>query len=195
MSTRLELASIVSLALALGGCCEGVEDEVYTRTYEETLMAEQLDEVRMGMQTDEQRCETACMLIINGGDTDGPTDGSDTADIKTCTATPADDSLPTWDIGQAEVTVRCQTERIEPGFCTGRRELGDWLARHDAPPDLIARRRIEAAQRRALAKLGRDAAHDAARTPAGLGCPTPAEATQLAASFAALIERELDCAA
>jgi hypothetical protein len=330
-STHVELASIVTLVLALSGCwCRGVEDEVNTSTLDGTFMDAELDSLRMGTSTDEQRCEAACMMLVDANDTD--TFG-DFSGITQCTATGADAALPTWDAGQTSVMVTCEAEYTSPGFCTGRRPLGHrelgfagrsrgayfaeqahlerasigafielacWLERHAAPAELIARCRaaaddevvhghlmaelaaregwevpvaehdaapddllavalhnavegcvresfgavlgaaqasacpdelretfatiardelrhgqlawdihahllarldadrrriVEAAQRRALLELARDVEQDAARTPAGLGWPTPEQARTMAEQFAGLIERDLTRAA
>lgn len=118
--SRVQLAHIaaVVLSLAASGCCAGVEDEVFTNTLDEVFTDEPLMDIRNSATTDEARCEAACAMI--GEDTEGA--GYDR--ILSCEAAGGDDSLPTWDPAQTEVTVVCQVEFREPGFCTGRRPLG-----------------------------------------------------------------------
>lgn len=130
MSGTLELAPIAALVLALAtsGCwCRGVEDEVYTRTLDSTFTAEDLDDLRAGTMTDAQRCEAACMMLASGDSTESGEalfGGSDYDSLLSCTASGGDESLPIWDAAQIEVTVACEVEYREPGFCTGRRPLG-----------------------------------------------------------------------
>jgi hypothetical protein len=127
MHGKVQLAPIAALVLMLaaGGCCAGVEDDVYKVTHDGTFEAEDLDELRAGMLTDAQRCEAACMRLANGDSTEsGDPFGSDYDQLLSCTASGADESLPPWDAAQTEVTVTCQVEHRSPGFCTGRRPLG-----------------------------------------------------------------------
>jgi hypothetical protein len=128
MSATVQLGPIAALVLALSasGCwCRGVEDDVYKVTHDGTLEAENLDELRAGTLTDAQRCEAACMMLASGEGTEsGDPFGSDYDAMLSCTATGGDESLPTWDAAQTEVTVVCEVEHREPGFCTGRRPLG-----------------------------------------------------------------------
>ncbi len=122
----VQLASIASLVLALAssGCwCRDVPDDVYQRTLDNTFTDTDLDELRMGMMTDEQRCEAACMQMAMGAGTDDVGTSGEYDSMLSCDALGGDDTLPTWDAGQTEVTVSCQVEYREPGFCTGRRPL------------------------------------------------------------------------
>jgi hypothetical protein len=121
-SVQLASIAVLVLTLAAGGCCAGVEDEVYISNLDGTFEAEDLDNLRAGTLTDAERCAAACTMLANA-DT-GFGGGYDYEELLSCTATGADESLPTWDAAQTEVVVACQVKNIEPGFCTGRRPLG-----------------------------------------------------------------------
>lgn len=129
MSGAVKLAPIAALVLTLAasGCwCRGVPDDVYVSDLEGTFEAESLDDLRAGTMTDAQRCEAACMMLADGDGTEsGDNSYADESDtMLSCTATGADESLPTWDAAQTEVLVMCEIEYRSPGFCTGRRPLG-----------------------------------------------------------------------
>jgi hypothetical protein len=122
----VQLASIATLVLALAtsGCwCRDVPDDVYQQTLDNTFMDADLDELRMGTMSDEERCEAACMQMAMSSGTDDLGGSGEYDSMLSCEAFGGDDTLPTWDAGQTEVTVSCQVEYREPGFCTGRRPL------------------------------------------------------------------------
>ncbi len=167
------LSAIVTavLALALSGCCLGVEDEVYTSEYSGSLSDDELDEVRAAGMNDEERCEAACFELQSYSP------GGEINRVLSCSAIGADDALPAWDPAQVEVNVTCEAEFVEAAFCTGRRpqghreaelavdsrgawfalhahleraaiaafvELADWLAARGAPFELVDRCRAAA---------------------------------------------------
>jgi hypothetical protein len=128
MSGIVQLGPIAALVLTLaaGGCCRNVPDDVYLSDLEGTFEAEDLDDLRAGTLTDAERCAAACMMLADGEGTESgdPFYGDDDDTMLSCTATGADESLPTWDAAQTEVLVMCEIEYRSPGFCTGRRPLG-----------------------------------------------------------------------
>jgi rubrerythrin len=182
---RVQLAHVAALVLSLAasGCCQNVEDNVWTSQLDDVFADEALTEVRDGSSTDEERCEAGCQkLVYEAGE--GEYDRT-----ISCVASGGDAALPTWDPGQTEVTVVCEVEYREPGFCTGRRPLGhheqthslfvgsargahfadmahleaasvrafielaEWLERREAPSELIERCRAAAADEVVHAEL------------------------------------------
>jgi hypothetical protein len=65
----------------------------------------------------------------------------------------------------------------------------DLHAYFEAQLDEAGRAQVEAAQLAALGELARATARNAARTPVGLGWPTPELAATMAAHFAGLVRR------
>jgi hypothetical protein len=211
MSATVQLGPIAALVLTLaaGGCCAGVEDEVLTSNLHGAFETENLDELRAGTLTDAERCAAACMMLGSGDETGGVGvgGGNEYDKMLTCTATGADESLPTWDAAQTEVMVMCQVEFIETGFCTGRRPLGHreltfmhhtraawfaeqaylerasitafqelatWLADRGAPAELIERCRAAAADEVVHAELmAAHAERDGLEVPLAIAEPSP----------------------
>lgn len=115
--------AILVLVLTAGGCClTDVPDETDRSKLLGTFKGEELDELRKGMLTDEQRCDAACTMLADSA-------GASFDRIASCEATGSDpggdgdgdgdgDALPTWDPSQAEVSVICWVESTTAGFCT-----------------------------------------------------------------------------
>lgn len=149
---RVQLSHVAALVLSLAasGCCMGIEDTVWTSQLDDVFVDEALTEIRDGSSTDEDRCEAGCQkLVFDAGE------GEYNRTIS-CVASGGDDQLPTWDPAQIEVTVVCEVEYSEPGFCTGRRPLGHHEQSHagnDRGAHLADMAHLEAASVRAFVEL------------------------------------------
>lgn len=165
------VASVSLAVLAAAAACgcpgsEEISEEELSTTFRDPL----LSEVREGSETDQARCEAACMILAEQADLEPDR-------ITHCSAEGDLWEAP-WDARNTEVEVSCGVEVSSPGFCTGRRpqghrevdlavvsagtwlavhahlerasvtaftELAEWLAQNGAPRSLITRCRAAAA--------------------------------------------------
>lgn len=186
---RLAVVVLTVLAAATSGCC-GDEKEEVEEHHTGRVMGAVLDEIRMDNETDDERCDAACIIVAEAGA------GDDTPDsVASCTATVEGSDAP-WDLAHDEVQIDCRAVYLRGTFCTGRRpqghreaaidavdhgtwfavhahleaasvaafeELARWLERRGAPEQLVARCRAAAADEIVHAEL--------MRVPAGGAVP------------------------
>lgn len=112
------------LAMSVGGCCAGVEDEPWTADLSEVLPTEWADEIRENYTAPRARCEAACVELSQlHGDR-----SFERGDVTSCAVEPMtmEDGDPEdpWDPIYTGLVVTCTAEGVTPAFCTGRRPLG-----------------------------------------------------------------------
>lgn len=112
----------VAMFASTVGCCPNVDDESWTEQVIETLEGDELDEARAGSATDEDRCKAACISVSTRKNR---LHHFDESQIANCLATGFGDSTGTmgdaenpWDESHTRVTISCQGQGVDPGFCT-----------------------------------------------------------------------------
>lgn len=163
---RPRLATVLSIVLGLvtTGCCTNVPDEENQDAYDGIVAADVLVEIRAANPTDDERCDAACIELVERQE--GLVD-----EVLSCMAT-ADGSDMPWDPSHTQVEIACTVQYTSQGFCTGRRpqghrelladvdgvgqwfavhahlerasvaafaELAAWLRRRGAPAELVER--------------------------------------------------------
>lgn len=113
----LEAVAAAVLLVAIDGCCRDVPDEEEQNVHDGAFTEAELEAIRADQTDEAERCEAACFELVMR-------EGITADEIVQCEAAGDMDTADPWDVANTEVTVMCTSQRVVPGFCTGRRPQG-----------------------------------------------------------------------
>lgn len=123
LRSPLALVVLCVLGAATSGCCRDVPEGVTEETIEGIAAGDRLVEVRANNESDDERCDAACIAISDEDE------GMLPDEVLSCTASVEGSDDP-WSEANTAVDITCVARFSSAGFCTGRRPLGHQEVEH-----------------------------------------------------------------